>query len=55
MFGSTPGRVIPKTIKLIFVASLGVRAMTDWLGIRIMCQSEATCLSADCYFSELTL
>ena len=28
----------------------------DWLlGIRIMCQSGATCLSADCCFSELAL
>ena len=26
-----------------------------WLGIRIMCQSGATCLSADCCFSELAL
>ena len=29
----------------------------DWLGlgIRIMCPSGVTCLSADCYFSELSL
>jgi hypothetical protein len=27
----------------------------DWLGIRIMCPSEATCLPADCCFSELAL
>ena len=33
----------------------GLRAKTDWLGIRIMCPSGATCLSADCCFSELTL
>jgi len=26
-----------------------------WLGIRIMCHSGATCLSADCCFSELAL
>jgi len=25
----------------------------DWLRIRIMCPSGATCLSADCCFSEL--
>jgi hypothetical protein len=23
--------------------------MTAWLGIRIMCRSEVTCLPADCY------
>ena len=28
---------------------------TGWLGIRIMCPSGATCLSADCYFRELVL
>ena len=28
---------------------------TGWLGIRIMCLSGATCLSADCCFSELAL
>jgi hypothetical protein len=33
----------------------GERAKTEWLGIRIMCQSGATCLSADCCFSELAL
>jgi hypothetical protein len=32
-----------------------VRAKTNWLGIRIMCQSGATCLSADCCFSVLAL
>jgi len=26
-----------------------------WLGIRIMCPSGATCLSADCCFSNLAL
>ena len=26
-----------------------------WLGIRIMCPSGATCLPADCYFSDLVL
>ena len=30
-------------------------AMTGWLGIRIMCPSGATCLSADSCFSELAL
>ena len=31
------------------------RKSKGWLGIRIMCPSLATCLSADCDFSELTL
>ena len=52
--GSSPGRVKPKIIKLVFVASplnthhYGVRAKTGWLGIGIMCPSGETCLSADC-------
>ena len=33
----------------------GERAKTGWLGIRIMCPSGATCLSAACCFSRLTL
>ena len=49
-----------KTITLVCVASLctqhsGERANTGWLGIRIMCPSGATCLPADCCFSELAL
>jgi hypothetical protein len=36
-------------------AALKERAKTGWLGIRIMCPSGATCLSADCCFSELAL
>ena len=50
-----------KTTKLVFVVSplstqhYGEKAMTDWHGIRIMCPSGATCLPADCCFSELTL
>jgi len=54
-------RVKPKTIKLVFVNSplstqpLGERAKTGWFGIRIMCPSEATCLSADYLFSEPAL
>ena len=54
---SSPGRVKPKTIKLVFAASpisiqqKGERAKTGWLGIRIMCPS----LPADCCFSELAL
>ena len=58
---SSPDEVKPKTIKLIFAASplttqqLGERAKTGWLGIRIMCPNGATCLSAECCFSELAL
>ena len=50
--------VKPKTIKLVCVASSSsmqhseVRAKTGWLRIRIMCLSGATCLSADCRFSQ---
>jgi len=46
---------------LVFVASplstqhYGERANTGWLGIKIKCPSEATCLSADCCFSWLAL
>jgi hypothetical protein len=59
--GCEPGRVKQKTIKLVFVASPlstqheGERAKTDWLGVRIMCPSRATCLPVDCCFSELAL
>jgi hypothetical protein len=59
--GSSPDRVKPKTIKLVFVASplstqhLGERANTGRLGIWIMCPSGATCLSADWCFSGLAL
>ena len=51
----SPGQVKSKTIKLVFVASplsmqpKGERAKTGWLRIRIMCQSGATCLSADLF------
>ena len=59
--GSSPGRIKPKTLKLVFIASplsmqhRGERATTGRLGIRIMCLSGATCLPADCCFSELAL
>ena len=33
----------------------GERAKTGWLRFSIMCPSGATCLSADCCFSELAL
>jgi hypothetical protein len=32
-----------------------IGAKTDWLGIRVMCPSVATCLATDCCFSELAL
>ena len=54
----SPDQVKPKTIKLIFVVSPlskqheGERAKTGWLGIRIICQSGATCLSVDCCFRD---
>jgi len=38
-----------------FLTPDGVRVKTDWLRIRIMCLSEATCLLMDCCFSELAL
>ena len=47
-----------ETIKLVFVSSpvstqhYGERVKYNWLGIRIMCPSGATCLLADCCFSE---
>jgi hypothetical protein len=53
--------VKPKTIKLVFVASLlstqhkGERAKTASLGIRMMYPSGTTCLSVDYCFSELAL
>ena len=53
----SPGLVKPKTIKVVFDASLlsiqyqGVRAQTGYnsIGISIMCPSGATCLTVACY------
>ena len=48
-----------KDYKLVFFASLlstqhsGERAKTGWLGIRIMCTSGSTFLSANYFFNEL--
>ena len=59
--GSSSNWVKPKTITLVFVASLlssqhyGERVKTGWLGIRIMCLNGATCLPTDSCFSELAL
>jgi hypothetical protein len=57
--GFEPYRFKPKTIKLVFVASLltrqhykGERAKTGWLEIKIMCPSGATFLFVDRCFSE---
>jgi hypothetical protein len=36
-------------------AALRRKSNAGWLGIRIMCPSGATCLPADCCFSELAL
>ena len=36
-------------------SALRSKVKTGWLGIRIMCPSGATCLSADCCYSELAL
>ena len=32
-----------------------LRRKSEWPGMRIMCQSGATCISTDCCFSELVL
>ena len=54
-------RVKPMTMKLVCFASplstyhQGERANTGWLGIIIMFPSGATCLPAECCFSELAL
>jgi hypothetical protein len=32
-----------------------LKRITDWLEIRIMCSSRATCLLPDCCFSEIAL
>ncbi len=50
--------VKPKTIILVFFSSplhYEERAKTGWLGIRVMCPSGTTCLSAECCFRELAL
>jgi hypothetical protein len=47
-------RVKPRTMTLVLATSLlstqhkGEMTKTGWLGIRIMCPSELTCLSTDC-------
>ena len=55
--GFEPGRVKPKTIKLVLLAKHAAlrRKSKDWLARnRIMCLSAAF-LYADCCFSELAL
>jgi len=60
-FETWSGATNYQTIKLVFVASLvgihyeGIKAKTGWLGIGIMCPSGASCLPANCCFSELAL
>ena len=36
-------------------AALWRKSKDRWFGIKIMCPSGATCLSAYCYFSELAI
>ena len=56
MLASSAGRVKPKTeIGICCVSAKHAALKTGWLGIRIMCLSWETCLSADCYYSELAL
>ena len=49
--GFKPGRVKPKTIKLLFVASSLSKQHSGERANERMCQSGATCLSADCCFT----
>jgi hypothetical protein len=42
-------------ISMLLRAVLRRKGKTGWLGIRIMLQSGATCLSTDCCVSELAL
>ena len=57
--GSSPNWVNTKTIKKFICgffdkhAELSRKKKTEWLRIRIMCPSGATCPSADCCCSEL--
>ena len=59
--GFEPGLVKQKTIKLLLAASPlcmqleRARATTGCHRIMIVCQSEATFLSADCFFNEIAL
>ena len=56
---SSPGRVKPKTMKMVFAVSplssqqYGLKAKTGWLGIRMMCPSGLTYLPLNCCFTEL--
>ena len=52
-FDSPSGQT--KDYKGVCVASPLSAKPTGWLGIRIMCPSGATCLSADCCVRELAL
>ena len=47
--------VKPKTIKLVFVASLLSMQLQRVRAIEIMCLSGATCQPTDCWFIELAL
>jgi hypothetical protein len=44
LLGSSPGQILPKTIKLVFAANPKLKEVgtkTGWPGIKIMCPSEA--------------
>ena len=53
--GQTKGYEMMFVSPLLNMEHQGERTKTGWLGIRIMCPSGATYLSADCCFSELAL
>jgi hypothetical protein len=53
--GNTSARYFQKPLVYPSLSYKIERAKTGLLGIRIMCQSGATCLSADCCFYDLAL
>ena len=54
--GFDPWSEQTKDYEVSFVASpLSMHMKASWLGIRILCTSAATCLPAECCFSDLSL
>ena len=53
--GNTSARYFQKPLVYPSLSYKIERAKTGLLGIQIMCQSGATCLSADCCFYDLAL
>ena len=55
------GRIKPKTMKFVFVASpliaqyKEVRRKIDWLGVRIMCPNDDLCRSVYCCYIKLLI